>query len=268
MIRCNTYRLSIAPMLDRTDRHYRAMVRQITKHTMLYTEMVTTGAILFGEHDTHLKFHEMEHPVALQLGGDDPDALRACARIAEDYGYDEININVGCPSNRVQNGNFGACLMSQPNRVAECVAAICNEVSVPVTVKHRIGIDHNDSYDFMANFVDTVAPAGVRAFIVHARIAWLQGLSPKENRTVPPLRYHDVHRLKRDFPDLKIVLNGGITTLDDGQDHLRHVDGVMIGRAAYENPMMFSKADSSFFGAHGSETSPQDVVRAMLPYVD
>jgi tRNA-dihydrouridine synthase A len=261
--------LSVAPMMDRTDRHYRYFMRRLTQHTLLYTEMVTTGAILFGDQDQHLAFHPDEHPIALQLGGDNPDDLAKCAELAvEQYGYDEINLNVGCPSSRVQNGNFGACLMAQPERVAACVSAMKRAVDIPVTVKHRIGIDDLDQYENMRNFVDVVSEAGCKRFSVHARKAWLSGLSPKENRNIPPLRYPEIYRLKNERPDLDIEINGGVLTLDETLEHLQHVDAVMIGRAAYDNPYQFSEADSRVFG-DGTKQVPtrEDVAIAMIPYL-
>jgi tRNA-dihydrouridine synthase A len=230
-------------MLDWTDRHYRYFARLITRHTLLYTEMVTTGALIHGERDRFLRFDPAEHPLALQLGGSDPDEMATCARMGADWGYDEININVGCPSDRVQSGRFGACLMAEPGLVADCVAAMKAVVEVPVTVKSRIGIDDLDSYELLAAFTDSVATAGCDVLIVHARKAWLKGLSPKENRDVPPLRYDVVERLKRDFPALTMVVNGGITTLQQAKAHLQTLDGVMIGREAYQNPWMLAEAD-------------------------
>ena len=261
--------LSVAPMMDRTDRHFRYIMRQMTKHTLLYTEMVTTGAVLHGERDRIIGYNPIEKPLALQLGGDDPQALAECARIAEGEGYDEVNINVGCPSDRVQNGNFGACLMSQPELVAEGVAAMRAAVKIPVTVKHRIGIDDFDSYEFMLRFVDVVSKSESDRFSVHARKAHLQGLSPKENRTVPPLRYDDVYRLKKERPDLCIEINGGIRTLEDAQDHLQHVDGVMIGRAAYEDPYIFAESDTKIFkDPNATIRSREEIVHACLDYAD
>ena len=232
------YPLSVAPMMDRTDRHFRYFMRQITKKTLLYTEMVTSAAIIYGvckqndavKRDRLLGFSLEEKPLVLQLGGDDPHDLAVCARVAEDMGYDEVNLNVGCPSDRVQNGNFGACLMAQPQRVADCVAAMMDAVSIPITVKHRIGIDQRDRYEDLVNFVQTVSQTGCVRFTVHARKAWLQGLSPKDNRTIPPLRYDDVHRLKQDFPHLWVEINGGFTQLKQVHLHLNAVDAVMIGR--------------------------------------
>ncbi len=268
------YPVSIAPMMDRTDRHYRYFMRQITRHTLLYTEMVTTGAILHGDRDYLLGFSPEEKPLALQLGGDNPQDLAYCSREAYDRGYDEVNLNVGCPSDRVQNGHFGACLMGQPERVADCVAAMKAAVPIPVTVKHRIGIDDRDRYEDMAHFVETVAAAGCHHFTVHARKAWLQGLNPKQNRTVPPLRYGDVHRLKREFPHLAIEINGGITGLEQVREQLQQVDAVMVGRAAYDNPYLFATVDEEFFGdepqgvASSMGRSRREVAEAMLPYID
>jgi tRNA-dihydrouridine synthase A len=228
--------LSVAPMMDVTDRHCRFFLRHVNAKARLYTEMITSAALLHGDVRRHLEFSAEEHPVALQLGGSEPDELAHCAKLGEEYGYDEINLNIGCPSERVQRGAFGACLMAEPALVAECVSAIRNAVSLPVTVKHRIGIDRVEDYSFVRDFVGTVAQAGCRTFIVHARNAVLRGLSPKENREIPPLKYDYVYRLKRDFPQLAIVINGGIASLPDIQMHLKSVDGVMIGRAAYSNP--------------------------------
>jgi tRNA-dihydrouridine synthase A len=260
--------LSIAPMMDRTDRHFRYFMRQITRRTLLYTEMVTTAAILHGDLQHLLGFSGGEKPLALQVGGDNPKELAACTRIAADFGYDEINLNVGCPSSRVQNGNFGACLMAQPHRVADCVAAMIAATNLPVSVKHRIGIDDQDRYEDMSSFVQTVSEAGCQRFTVHARKAWLQGLSPKENRDVPPLRYGDVHRLKQDFPQLLIEINGGFTTLEQVQQQLQTVDAVMIGRAAYDNPYLFATVDRDFYGETQSPPSRSVVVEAMLSYCD
>ena len=234
------HRLCVAPMMDWTDRHCRYFLRQVSSRAFLYTEMVTTAALVHGDVDRHLAFDEAEHPVALQLGGSEPDELARCAKLGERYGYDEINLNVGCPSERVQRGAFGACLMAEPQLVASCVRSIREAVSVPVTVKHRTGIDAIDAYGFLRDFVGTVAEAGCRTFIVHARNAILKGLSPKENREIPPLKYDYVYRLKRDLPGLEIVINGGITTDKAIETHLRHVDGVMLGRAAYHDPWVIA----------------------------
>ncbi|MCP4809341.1 MAG: tRNA dihydrouridine(20/20a) synthase DusA [Proteobacteria bacterium] len=259
--------VSVAPMMDRTDRHFRVLMRQISRRTLLYTEMVTTGALLHGDVRRHLDFSEVEHPIALQLGGDDPRALARCASLAEDWGYDEVNLNVGCPSDRVQNGNFGVCLMGDAPRVAAAVRAMRSACSLPVTVKHRIGFDDQDSYEAMLAFVDVVAEAGCDRFSVHARKAWLKGLSPKENRNVPPLRYEDVHRLKRERAGLDIEINGGIVASGIAE-HLQQVDAVMIGRAAYDDPMSFAGVDQAFFGAEERAVSRHDVVRGMAVYAD
>ncbi|MEM6837642.1 MAG: tRNA dihydrouridine(20/20a) synthase DusA [Cyanobacteria bacterium P01_C01_bin.120] len=262
------YPISIAPMMDRSDRHYRYLMRQITHRSLLYTEMVTAQAIKHGDRDHLLSFSPIEKPLVLQVGGDDPKLLAECARIAADYDYDEINLNVGCPSDRVQSGNFGACLMAQPQLVADCVAAMMAAAPIPVSVKHRIGVDDLDSYEHLASFVETVAATGCQRFTVHARKAWLQGLSPKENRNIPPLRYADVYRLKRDWPHLWIEINGGIKTLAQAQTHLDQVDAVMIGRAAYDMPYLFADVDRQFFADDRAVKTRSQVVHAMLPYVD
>ncbi|NEQ95223.1 MAG: tRNA dihydrouridine(20/20a) synthase DusA [Cyanothece sp. SIO2G6] len=268
--------LSVAPMMDRTDRHFRYFMRQITQRTLLYTEMVTSAAIIYGvcrerdaeKRDRLLGFDPAEKPLVLQIGGDNPQDLATCARVAADMGYDEVNLNVGCPSDRVQSGNFGACLMAQPQRVADCVAAMQNAVSIPVTVKHRIGIDQRDRYEDLVDFVQTVAAAGCRRFSVHARKAWLQGLSPKDNRTIPPLRYADVHRLKQEFPHLWIEINGGFTSLAQVKSQLHRVDAVMIGRAAYDHPYLFAPVDREFFGDENPPVQNRhQVVEQMLPYI-
>ena len=262
------WRLSVAPMMDWTDRHCRYFHRLITRRTRLYTEMVTTGALLHGDVPRHLDFHREEHPLALQLGGSEPADLAACARLAARWGYDEINLNCGCPSERVQRGAFGACLMAEPALVADCVAAMRDAVDLPVTVKHRIGIDRVERYDFVRDFVGTVAErGGCRVFIVHARNAWLQGLSPKENREIPPLRHEAVYRLKRDFPHLTIVLNGGVTSSDQIEQHLAHVDGVMVGREAYHHPWTMADWDHRFFGDAPAARSRLDVELAMVDHM-
>ncbi|MEL6344349.1 MAG: tRNA dihydrouridine(20/20a) synthase DusA [Myxococcota bacterium] len=266
--RGQTAPLSIAPMMERTDRFYRLFIRQITRRTLLYTEMVTTRAILFGDRERLLGYHPQEHPISLQLGGSDPDELAQCARIAEDLGYDEVNINVGCPSDRVQSGSFGVCLMKTPDIVAAGVAAMRAVVDIPVTVKHRIGVDDLDRYEDMARFVEIVSAAQSDRFTVHARKAWLKGLSPKENRNVPPIRYDDVYRLKQDFPDLDIEINGHIKTLDEVRDHLTRVDAAMIGRAAWDNPFLFAQADARIFGDAPVSRTRAEVVEAMLPHID
>lgn len=255
-------------MMDRTDRHYRVFMRQITRHVLLYTEMVTTGAILKGDRDRLLGFDLVEKPLALQLGGDDPNELAGCAAVAADLGYDEVNLNVGCPSERVQKGSFGACLMAEPQRVADAVAAMRHAAPIPVTVKHRIGVDDLDTYEHMRSFVETVAAAGCDRFSVHARKAWLSGLSPKENRQIPPLRYDDVYRLKRELPHLRIEINGGITSMDSTQEHLSHVDGVMIGRAAYDHPFLFAEADARFFGSQQPSPSRRQVIEGLVRYLE
>ena len=261
------WRLSVAPMLEWSDKHGRYLHRLITKNTRLYTEMVTTGGLLHGGERRHLRYDEVEHPLALQLGGSEPADLARCAQIGARWGYDEINLNCGCPSERVQRGAFGACLMAEPQLVADGVKAMVDAVDVPVTVKHRIGIDKEESYAFVRDFVGTVADAGCRVFIVHARNAWLKGLSPKENREIPPLRYELVYQLKRDFPHLTIVLNGGVTTDEQIAEHLRHVDGVMLGREAYHHPWMMSGWDARFLGGAPNPITPDEVEAAMVAYM-
>lgn len=255
-------------MMDYTDRHCRLLLRLLSRHALLYTEMVTTGAILHGDRDYLLAFNSEEHPVALQLGGSDARELAQAARIGADFGYDEINLNVGCPSDRVQNGRFGACLMAEPNVVAEGVAAMRAAVQIPVTVKTRIGIDDKDSYEELCSFVRTVVSAGCERFIIHARKAWLQGLSPKENREIPPLRYDVAYQIKRDFPQLDIVINGGILSVTDAQRHLEYVDGVMLGRASINDPYVLAGVDAQIFGAAGTIPSREDIVEAYLPYIE
>ena len=266
--RLQTYPLSIAPMMDRTDRHYRYFMRQITRRTLLYTEMVTSAAIKHGDKEYLLGFSPMENPLALQVGGDNPQDLAECARLAESMGYDEINLNVGCPSDRVQSGHFGACLMKTPDRVAKCIEAMIAAATIPVSVKHRIGVDDLDRYEDMQNFVRILSEAGCQRFSVHARKAWLQGLSPKDNREVPPLRYADVHRLKKEFPHLFIEINGGFTTLEQAHEQLQYVDAVMIGRAAYDNPYLFAICDREFFGEETPIRSRVEVAEAMIEYID
>ncbi|MDO9112311.1 MAG: tRNA dihydrouridine(20/20a) synthase DusA [Polaromonas sp.] len=261
------HRLSVAPMMDWTDRHCRYFHRLLSRHALLYSEMVTTGALVHGDVARHLRFNAEEHPVALQLGGSEPADLAHCARLGEQWGYDEINLNCGCPSERVQRGAFGACLMAEPQLVADCVRAMVDVVKVPVTVKHRIGIDKGESYDFVRDFVGAVSEAGCTTFIVHARNAWLKGLSPKENREVPPLRYELVYRLKREFPDLTIVINGGITTREQVAAQLRELDGVMIGREAYHNPWWLASWDEAFFGAAPGEATRESVEAHMADYM-
>lgn len=260
--------LSVAPMMDYTDRHFRFFLRQITRRPLLYTEMITAMAIKHGDRNKLLGFSLAEKPLSLQLGGDNPELLAECAKIAEYMGYDEVNLNVGCPSSRVKEGNFGACLMANPEIVAKAISAMKQAVAIPVTVKHRIGIDNQDSYEDLANFVQIVANAGCQHFTVHARKAWLQGLSPKENRTVPPLRYEEVYRLKQEFPKLFIEINGGITNLEQTRQHLQLVDGVMIGRAAYDNPYLFATVDRDFYGELVTPPTREEVIEKMLPYID
>ena len=259
--------LSVAPMMDWTDRHCRVFHRQITRHTWLYTEMVTTGALVYGDVERHLRFNEEEHPVALQLGGSDPADLAKSAKLGQQWGYDEINLNCGCPSERVQKGAFGACLMAEPQLVADCVKAMRDVVDIDVTVKHRIGIDRNEDYAFVRDFVGTIAEAGCSTFIVHARNAILKGLSPKENREIPPLKYEVAYQLKREFPDLEIIINGGIKSDDEIATHLQHVDGVMLGREAYHNPYAMANFDARFYGDAAAVKSREDVLEAMIPYI-
>lgn len=267
MIKLNR-KFTVAPMLDWTDRHCRYFHRLLTKQAVLYSEMVTTGAILYGDPERHLRFNKAEHPVALQLGGSEPQEMAECARIAEDYGYDEVNINVGCPSERVQKGAFGACLMAEPPLIADCVAAMQDAVQIPVTVKNRIGIDDQDDYGGLHQFVSTVSQAGCQTFIIHARKAWLQGLSPKENRDIPPLRYDLVYQLKQEFPQLEIIINGGITTLDQCQQHLQHVDGVMMGREAYHNPWILAQVDPVLYSMDAAFHDRKEVLEVFIGYVE
>lgn len=259
-------KFSIAPMLDWTDKHCRYYHRILTKQTLLYTEMVTTGAILYGKGD-YLAFNEQEQPVSLQLGGSDPIALAKCAKLAEERGYNEINLNVGCPSDRVQNGMFGACLMGKADLVANCIDAMQKEVNIPVTVKTRIGIDNQDSYSFLCEFIEKVMPY-TDTFIVHARKAWLSGLSPKENREVPPLDYERVYQLKRDYPQLTIAINGGIKTIEEIKHHLNYVDGVMVGREAYQNPMLLTQIDQQIFGDDKPIIDPIVAIQTLYPYIE
>ena len=255
-------------MMDWTDRHCRYFHRLLTRHARLYTEMVTTGALIHGNQQRHLDFNAEEHAVALQLGGSEPADLATCAKLGAQWGYDEINLNCGCPSERVQRGSFGACLMAEPKLVADCVKAMVDAVSVPVTVKHRIGIDDVESYDFVRDFVGTVADAGCTVFIAHARNAVLKGLSPKENREIPPLKYAYVYQLKRDFPQLTIVLNGGVNNSADVHTHLEHIDGVMIGREAYHNPYWLASWDRAFYGDEHEEPTREQIEAAMNVYAD
>jgi tRNA-dihydrouridine synthase A len=259
-------RVSVAPMMDWTDRHCRSLHRFVSRDAWLYTEMVTTGALLHGDVPRHLAFTPAEAPVALQLGGSEPDDLARAAKLGEQWGYDEINLNCGCPSERVQRGAFGACLMNEPQLVANCVKAMRDVVSVPVTVKHRIGVDAVEDYAFVRDFVGTIAEAGCDVFIVHARNAILKGLSPKENREIPPLKYDYAYQLKRDFPHLEIIINGGIKTLDEVEQHLQHVDGVMLGREAYHNPYVLADVDARFYGASTAPLTREQVEAKLIEY--
>jgi len=261
------HRFSVAPMMDWTDRHCRVFHRQLTKRALLYTEMVTADAVIHGDRGRLLGFSEIEHPLALQLGGSDPTKLAEAARIGAELGYDEINLNVGCPSDRVQEGRFGACLMSEPDLVGACIAAMRANQPVPVTVKCRIGIDDQDEEEDLRHFIEAVARAGCETFVVHARKAWLKGLSPKENREVPPLDYGRVYRLKAAYPELTIVLNGGIESIEQARTHLDHVDGVMLGRAAYQTPAILADVDRVIFGAETESPTRASALAAMLPYV-
>lgn len=260
--------LSIAPMMDYTDRHDRYFLRLISKHLLLYTEMVTCQALIHGDAQRFLRFDESEHPVALQLGGSDPKDLAICSQMVEQAGYDEVNLNVGCPSDRVKSGQFGACLMAEPEHVAECVSAMQSKVSIPVTVKCRIGIDDQNEFTELPLFIETLVDAGCDTFIIHARKAWLQGLSPKENRDVPPLNYDLVYEMKKKFPQLNIIINGGIHNLDEAKNHLQIVDGVMIGRAAYHNPYMLAEADNVLYGDEKNIPSRHQILSEFLPYID
>ncbi len=261
------HKISIAPMMGWTDRHARYFLRQISKQVLLYTEMVTTGALIRGDRDYHLAYNPVEHPLALQLGGNEPRVLAECALIAEDYGYDEVNLNIGCPSDRVQAGRFGACLMLEPDLVAECIHVMQHTVSIPVSIKCRIGVDEQEDYESLAKFIEKLSRAGCRQFIIHARNAWLKGLSPKQNRDIPPLKYHYVYQIKQDFPDLFIGLNGGVKTLDAAAAHLLHIDSVMIGREAYHNPYILADVDSRFYGDTAAAPTRHQILEKMLPYV-
>jgi tRNA-dihydrouridine synthase A len=261
------WRMSVAPMMDWTDRHCRFFHRLLSRRALLYTEMMTTGALIHGNVPRHLDFNAEEHPVALQLGGSEPAELAHCAKLGEHWGYDEINLNCGCPSERVQRGSFGACLMAEPQLVADCVKAMVDAVSVPVTVKHRIGIDQGEDYGFVRDFVGAESRAGCDVFLVHARNAWLKGLSPKENREVPPLRHEVVHRLKRDFPHLTFAVNGGLTTGQQVSHELAQVDGVMIGREAYHNPWWLAQWDAEFFGEAAGDLTREIVEERMTQYM-
>ncbi|MCL4802412.1 MAG: tRNA dihydrouridine(20/20a) synthase DusA [Burkholderiales bacterium] len=265
MLSLSAHRLAVAPMMDWTDRHCRYFHRLLAPRAWLYSEMITTGALLHGDAARHLEFDPAEQPVALQLGGSEPDELAACARLAERWGYAEVNLNCGCPSVRVQRGAFGACLMAEPELVADCVKAMRDAVSIPVTVKHRIGLGRDEDYAFVRAFVETLARAGCRTFFVHARNAWLTGLSPRENREIPPLRYDVAHRLKRELPELEIVVNGGIATVGDVERELARVDGVMLGRAAYHNPWLLVALEAGVFGGRAPRCRAE-VAEAMAAY--
>ena len=264
----NLHKASIAPMMQYTDMHDRYLLRLISKKVFLYTEMVTTGAILYGKCFHQLEFNKEEHPVAIQLGGSDVNDLVKSAKIAEDYGYDEINLNVGCPSDRVQKGRFGACLMLEPEHVAECLNAMQTNVKVPVTIKCRLGVDHHEDYEFLYNFVNIVQDAGIKHFIIHARNGILKGLSPRQNRHIPPLKYDYVYQLKKDFSNLNITINGGIKTIDECKEHIKYVDGVMIGRAAYENPFLIKDIDTELYGIESNVNSKKSILNQYLDYVE
>jgi tRNA-dihydrouridine synthase A len=263
-------RFSVAPMLDWTDKHCRVFHRQLSKQAVLYTEMITTGAIIHGKGgpERFLQFSDIEHPLALQLGGSDRNDLATCTQLAADWGYDEVNLNCGCPSDRVQNGMFGACLMAKPELVADGIKAMQDAADIDITVKHRIGIDEMESYQELVDFMLPIIDTGCKTFIVHARKAWLQGLSPKQNREIPPLNYDLVYQLKRDMPELEIIINGGITSLEQSKQHLTHVDGVMLGREAYHNPSMLRRVDSELFGCQRSLVEPIDAIRQLYPYIE
>ncbi|MFT6909168.1 MAG: tRNA-dihydrouridine synthase A [Oleiphilaceae bacterium] len=258
----------VAPMMDWTDRHYRYFARLISKEAVLYSEMVTTGALIHGDKDRHLQYSLEEHPVVLQLGGSNPAELAQCATLAEEYGYKEVNLNVGCPSDRVQNNMIGACLMGHADLVKTCLSAMSDACSLPITIKHRIGIDELDSYEFLSDFVGTVKESGCKTFIVHARKAHLQGLSPKQNREIPPLIYDYVYSLKKDHPTTEIIINGGIKTIEESLSHLQYVDGVMIGREAYQNPWLLADVDSMIYAKKANSLSRHDVIRQLYPYIE
>jgi tRNA-dihydrouridine synthase A len=260
--------VSVAPMMDRTDRHFRAFIRRISSEVLLYSEMVTTSAVLHGNREHLLGFSAQENPLALQLGGDDPQALADCAVIAQGFGYDEVNLNAGCPSNRVQKAHFGACLMKVPEKVAEAVLAMRAAVDIPVTVKHRIGVDDVDQYRDLVRFVEIVADAGAQRFSIHARKAWLSGLSPKENRNIPPLRYEDVYRLKRENPRFIVEINGGVSNVRQVKNHLENVDGVMIGRAAYDDPFLLATVDQEFYGSNSAPSTRREIIEATISYAE
>ena len=261
------HRFCVAPMMDRTDRHERFFLRSLSKKAYLYTEMINANAVLFGNQTELLKFNECEHPLAIQLGGNDPIKLSEAATISETYGYDEINLNVGCPSTKVQNGDFGAILMRNPNLVAKCVKAIKNNVNIPVSIKCRIGVDDMDEEKDLNTFIKKVSDSGCKVFIIHARKAWLRGLSPKENRNIPPLNYERVYKLKDEFPHLEIIINGGLENIEDSKNHLTKVDGVMMGRKAYENPFQLIKVDHLIYGMPFLPKTKEEVLLKMIPYI-
>ena len=263
-----SHKLCVAPMMAHTDRHFRYLLRLLSARAMLYTEMLTAGALLHGNTEKYARFDEAEHPVGIQLGGSDPAALAGCAGIAADFGYDEINLNVGCPSERVKSGRFGACLMAEPGLVADCVRAMAGATGLPVTVKTRTGIDEQDDYEHLRRFVSTVSESGCRTFIIHARKAWLQGLSPRQNRSLPPLQYDRVYRLKQDFPHLEIIINGGITSLDEAHGHLRRVDGVMLGRAVCNNPYLLAGVDKCLFGVNNIPVTRMETLHGYMRYME
>lgn len=262
------HKFSVAPMMEWTDRHDRSFLRIISAHALLYTEMVTSAALVRGGRLDLLEFNAAEHPIALQLGGSDPEELAQACRIAQDYGYDEVNLNVGCPSDRVQSGSFGACLMKEPDLVARCIEAMQAAISMPVTVKCRIGVDDQLEEDALPALITQVREAGCTSFTVHARKAWLKGLSPKENRTVPPLNYPIVYEMKKQFSDLEIIINGGITTLEETEEHLTHVDGVMMGRAAYVTPYILAQVDQRLFGSTALVLTRHEIIERFLPYIE
>jgi len=264
----NSSLVSIAPMMDWTDKHCRYFYRLISKNVQLYTEMITTKAILRGDKNRLLDFNAIENPLVLQLGGSDPKEMAACTLIAQDWGYDEVNINVGCPSDRVLSGSFGACLMKEPNLVAQCVESMTDKCEIPVTVKHRIGIDDMESYDELSDFVFQISNKGCQHFIVHARKAWLKGLSPKENRTIPPLNYSWVYQLKKDFPFLKITINGGIESCMDVKKHLEFVDGVMMGRSIYHNPFLLREIDKTIFDENNNLIDREQILKKYMTYIE
>ena len=268
MVKESTHKFCIAPMMQYTDLHDRYLLRLISKNVFLYTEMISTGSLIYGKCFNQLEFNDEEHPVGVQLGGSDMNDLVECSKKCEQYGYDEINLNVGCPSDRVQKGKFGACLMLEPELVKDCLGNMSNAVQVPVSIKCRLGIDDNESYEFLYNFISIVKESGINIFIIHARNGILKGLSPRQNRNIPPLNYDYVYRLKKDFPDLEIILNGGIKTIDETSEHLKKVDGVMIGRSAYENPYMLRKIENDFYKNDSTARSKKEILKIYLEYVE